>query len=82
MHVRGYKEEGTTTTPFDMTVRNQLDRFDLMFDAVHRVRRFAQIAPYVRQFVRDKLIDHQQYIERVGADLPEITQWKWQPPGA
>ena len=77
LHVRGYKEEGTTTTPFDMAVRNQIDRFDLMFDAVDRVPRFAHLAPHVKQFVRDKLIDHRQYIERVGDDMPEIKRWRW-----
>jgi xylulose-5-phosphate/fructose-6-phosphate phosphoketolase len=77
LHVRGYKEEGTTTTPFDMAVRNQIDRFNLMFDAVDRVPRFAHLAAHVKQFVRDKLIDHRQYIERVGDDMPEIKGWRW-----
>ncbi len=77
LHVRGYKEEGTTTTPFDMAVRNQIDRFNLMFDAVDRVPRFAHLTPHVRQMVRDKLIDHCDYIERVGDDMPEIKQWTW-----
>ena len=77
LHVRGYKEEGTTTTPFDMAVRNQIDRFDLMFDAVDRVPRFAHLAPHIKQLVRDKLIDHREYIERVGDDMPEIRNWTW-----
>ena len=77
LHVRGYKEEGTTTTPFDMAVRNQIDRFNLMFDAVDRVPRFAHLAPHIKQFVRDKLIDHRQYIERIGDDMPEIKGWTW-----
>jgi xylulose-5-phosphate/fructose-6-phosphate phosphoketolase len=77
LHVRGYKEEGTTTTPFDMAVRNQIDRFDLMFDAVDRVPRFAHLAPHIKQVVRDKLIDHREYIERVGDDMPEIRNWTW-----
>jgi xylulose-5-phosphate/fructose-6-phosphate phosphoketolase len=75
--VRGYKEEGTTTTPFDMAVRNQIDRFDLMFDAVDRVSRFAHLASHIKQLVRDKLIDHREYIERVGDDMPEIRNWTW-----
>lgn len=77
LHVRGYKEEGTTTTPFDMVVRNDLDRFHLVADVIDRVHKFEPIAPYIKQFVRDKLIDHRQYITRYGQDMQEIREWKW-----
>jgi xylulose-5-phosphate/fructose-6-phosphate phosphoketolase len=77
LHVRGYKEEGTTTTPFDMLVRNNLDRYDLVADVVHRVPKLGYMAAYTRQFVRDKLIDHKQYIVKYGEDMPEIRNWKW-----
>jgi xylulose-5-phosphate/fructose-6-phosphate phosphoketolase len=79
IHVRGYKEEGTTTTPFDMLVRNNLDRYDLVADVVHRVPKLGYIAAYTRQFVRDKLIEHKQYIVKHGEDMPEIRNWKWKP---
>lgn len=77
LHVRGYKEEGTTTTPFDMLVRNNLDRYDLVADVVHRVPKLGYMAAYTRQFVRDKLIEHKQYIIKHGEDMPEIRNWKW-----
>ncbi len=77
MHVRGYKEEGTTTTPFDMTVLNQIDRFQLALDAVERIEKFEKFRPYVRDFVSSKLIDHKRYIHEHGEDLPEIRDWKW-----
>jgi len=77
LHVRGYKEEGTTTTPFDMTVLNDLDRFHLMADAVDRVPRLASMAGYIKQFVRDKLVAHREYIHRYGQDMPEIREWVW-----
>ena len=77
LHVRGYKEEGTTTTPFDMLVRNNLDRYDLVADVVHRVGKLGYMAAYTRQFVRDKLIEHKQYIVKYGEDMPEIRDWKW-----
>jgi len=77
IHVRGYKEEGTTTTPFDMTVRNDLDRFHLVADVVDRVPRLRQRAAYVKQYVRDKLIDHKHYIHQYGEDMPEIRNWVW-----
>jgi xylulose-5-phosphate/fructose-6-phosphate phosphoketolase len=76
-HVRGYKEEGTTTTPFDMTVLNDLDRFHLFGDAVDRVENLQPIAAYAKQFVRDKLIDHKEYIRENGQDMPEIRDWVW-----
>ena len=77
LHVRGYKEEGTTTTPFDMVVRNDLDRFHLVMDVLNRVARPGPEAPYIMQLMRDKLIAHQRYITEHGVDMPEITQWVW-----
>lgn len=77
LHVRGYKEEGTTTTPFDMTVRNDLDRYHLMADVYDRVPGLASAAAYAKQFVRDKLVEHKNYIERYGQDMPEIREWTW-----
>ncbi len=78
LHVRGYKEEGTTTTPFDMVVRNDLDRFHLVADVIDRVPGLAARAAYAKQFLRDKLQDHKRYIERYGEDMPEIRDWQWQ----
>jgi len=77
MHVRGYKEEGTTTTPFDMLVLNDLDRFDLVADVIDRVPKLGYMAAYTKQYVRDKLIEHNQYIEKYGQDMPEIREWMW-----
>jgi len=77
LHVRGYKEEGTTTTPFDMAVRNDIDRFHLVKDVVDRVSGLGPCAAYLTQFIRDKLIDHQRYIRQHGEDMPEIRDWKW-----
>ena len=77
LHVRGYKEEGTTTTPFDMTVLNDMDRFHLAADVVDRVPRLQRIGAHFKQFLREKLIDHKEYIMRVGDDMPEIKNWKW-----
>ncbi|HVB85788.1 MAG TPA: phosphoketolase family protein [Candidatus Dormibacteraeota bacterium] len=77
LHVRGYKEEGTTTTPFDMTVRNELDRLHLASDVVDRVPRLQRIGAHFKQFVRDKLVEHREYIHKYGQDLPEIREWKW-----
>jgi xylulose-5-phosphate/fructose-6-phosphate phosphoketolase len=79
LHVRGYKEEGTTTTPFDMAVLNDLDRFHLAGDAVDRVPRLQRIGAHFKQFVRDKLVDHKQYIYEYGDDLPEVRDWSWAP---
>ena len=76
-HVRGYKEEGTTTTPFDMTVLNDLDRFHLAGDVIDRVPRLQRVGAHFKQFLRNKLIEHKQYICEHGDDLPEIRDWKW-----
>jgi xylulose-5-phosphate/fructose-6-phosphate phosphoketolase len=76
-HVRGYKEEGTTTTPFDMTVLNDLDRFHLAGDVVDRVERLRPVSGHFKQMLRNKLVDHKQYICEHGDDLPEIRDWKW-----
>ena len=76
-HVRGYKEEGTTTTPFDMCVMNQIDRFNLAIDAIDRVPRLRDISSHVREELKDKLIAHHQYIRAAGEDLPEVRNWQW-----
>ncbi len=78
LHVRGYKEEGTITTPFDMVVLNDLDRFHLVLDVIDRVPKLGYTAAYTQQFIRDKLIEHRQYITQYGEDMPEIRNWKWQ----
>jgi len=77
LHVRGYKEEGTTTTPFDMCVLNDLDRFHLVSDVIDRVPDLAARAAYAKQAIRDKLLEHKQYIAKRGEDMPEISGWKW-----
>jgi xylulose-5-phosphate/fructose-6-phosphate phosphoketolase len=77
LHVRGYKEEGTTTTPFDMVVLNDLDRFHLVGDVVDRVPSLGARAAYAKQFIRDKLIDHKDYVQTRGEDMPEVRYWKW-----
>jgi len=77
LHVRGFKEEGTTTTPFDMVVLNDLDRFHLFNDAVMRVAGLEHMVAYVGQFVRDKLFEHREYITTYGEDMPEIRDWRW-----
>jgi xylulose-5-phosphate/fructose-6-phosphate phosphoketolase len=77
LHVRGYKEEGTTTTPFDMTVRNDLDRFHLFADVIDRVPGLAAGAAHLKQMVRDKLVEHNEYIRSYGQDMPEIRGWTW-----
>ncbi len=77
LHVRGYKEEGTTTTPFDMAVRNEIDRFHLVMDVIDRVPKLGYQAAHIKQLLRDKLIEHRRYIEQHGLDLPEILNWQW-----
>ena len=77
LHVRGYKEEGTTTTPFDMTVQNDMDRFHLAGDVVDRVPRLQRVGAHFQQFLRDKLVDHRQFVTEHGDDMPEVKNWKW-----
>jgi xylulose-5-phosphate/fructose-6-phosphate phosphoketolase len=77
LHVRGYKEEGTTSTPFDMVVLNDLDRFHLVADVIDRVPQLGARAAYAKQAIGDKLIEHKQYIARYGKDMPEIEEWRW-----
>jgi len=77
LHVHGYREEGTTTTPFDMCVLNGLDRFHLVSAVIDRLPRLGARAAYAKQAIRDKLIEHRQYIARHGDDMPEISGWKW-----
>jgi xylulose-5-phosphate/fructose-6-phosphate phosphoketolase len=78
--VRGYKEEGTTTTPFDMVVRNDLDRFHLAEDVIDRLAEPPKNVAYIKQDIREKLIEHKQYVTKHGDDLPEVKNWRW--PGA
>jgi xylulose-5-phosphate/fructose-6-phosphate phosphoketolase len=77
LHVRGYKEEGTTSTPFDMCVMNDIDRFHLMGDVIDRVPKLGARAAYAKQALRDKLIEHKQYIRQYGDDMPEVSGWRW-----
>ena len=78
IHVRGYREEGTVTTPFDMTVLNELDRFHLVISAIDRLPQTGNQGTYLKQQLRDKLVEHRQYINRHGQDLPEVRNWTWQ----
>jgi xylulose-5-phosphate/fructose-6-phosphate phosphoketolase len=77
LHVRGYKEEGTTTTPFDMVVMNDLDRFHLVMDSVNRLPQFSDRAPAIRQAMEEKLKEHTRYTREYGQDMPEVRHWKW-----
>ncbi|WP_243056760.1 phosphoketolase [Nocardioides sp. SR21] len=79
IHVRGYKEEGTTTTPFDMAVMNHIDRYNLAIDVLDRVPRLAATSAGAREFFKDQLIRHRQYVRTHGEDLPEIQDWEWSP---
>ncbi len=78
LHVRGFKEEGTTTTPFDMVVRNDLDRFPLVIDVIDRVPKLGYRAAHLRQLMRDKLTEHANYVVTRGEDMPEVRDWVWQ----
>ncbi len=78
LHVRGYKEEGTTTTPFDMVVMNDLDRYHLVMDVADRLPKIAQRAAELKQTMRDKRAEHKRYIAEHGEDMPEIRNWKWE----
>jgi xylulose-5-phosphate/fructose-6-phosphate phosphoketolase len=77
LHVRGYKEEGTTTTPFDMVVLNDLDRFHLVMDVIDRVPKLGRLAADTRQAMQDKRAEHKAYIAKYGNDQPDIRNWKW-----
>ena len=77
LHVRGYKEEGTTTTPFDMCVLNDIDRYHLAMDVIDRVPSLGYRAAHFKQFLRDKLTEHTLYVREHGEDRPEVRDWKW-----
>ncbi|MBO1325726.1 phosphoketolase family protein [Acetobacter sp. TBRC 12305] len=80
-HVHGFQEEGTTTTPFDMTVLNHLDRYHLVLNAIRQVPTLAARAAYAAQAMRDKLVEHRRYVDTYGQDMPEIRDWTWTPMG-
>jgi xylulose-5-phosphate/fructose-6-phosphate phosphoketolase len=82
LHVHGYKEVGTITTPFDMAVLNELDRFHLAGDAIDRVARLCDRAGHVKQLLRDRLVEHHNYIRAHGEDIPDIRDWRWPEPKA
>jgi xylulose-5-phosphate/fructose-6-phosphate phosphoketolase len=77
LHVRGYKEEGTTSTPFDMVVMNDVDRFHLVGDVIDRLPQLGSRAAYAKQAINEKLLEHKQYIAKYGDDMPDITAWRW-----
>ncbi len=78
-HVRGYKEEGTTTTPFDMTVLNQIDRFNLAMDVIDRVPRLRDVGAHAREWLKNQLLEHRIYTRRHGEDMPDVRDWQWTP---
>jgi xylulose-5-phosphate/fructose-6-phosphate phosphoketolase len=82
IHVRGYKEEGTITTPFDMTVLNDLDRFHLVMDTIDRLPQTGEKGIHLKEQLENKLQEHRKYIEKWGEDLPEIRNWQWNPKSA
>jgi xylulose-5-phosphate/fructose-6-phosphate phosphoketolase len=75
--VHGFNEEGTTTTPFDMTVLNGIDRFTVAMAAIERVERMTDVSAHVVQHLRDRLVDHHAYVRAHGQDLPEVREWRW-----
>jgi xylulose-5-phosphate/fructose-6-phosphate phosphoketolase len=77
LHVRGYKEEGTITTAFDMTVLNNMDRFNLVIDVIDRLPKLGPKGAYLKEAMQEKLIEHRQYIQKHGVDMPEIVNWRW-----
>lgn len=77
IHVRGYKEEGTIATPFDMTVLNEMDRFHLVMDAVDHLPQMVSQGTHLKQRLKDKLVEHRQYIEKNGEDRLEVRNWQW-----
>jgi len=79
-HVHGFMEEGTTTTPFDMTVLNERDRFHIAGSVVDRVPRIARIGSHFKQMLRDKLVEHRDYVREHGDDMPEVKAWRWGKP--
>jgi xylulose-5-phosphate/fructose-6-phosphate phosphoketolase len=80
LHVHGFMEEGTTTTPFDMCVLNQLDRFHLVIDVIDRVPRLMDVGAHLKNELKQKLLEHREYVHEHGQDMPEIVSWRWSNP--